>query len=190
MQTQMLKKAPPNILAPRNVYEPGVRQEVVKRLSTRAPIELVERIKLLATLRSLGYRSKVQMLSILMHKFLEVRPWDAEKHGKHAFPIYGSSATKGDEVVAFHIELQPVTVHGVVKSGAETLEEVAQAATSAGVSGASFGLTFLWWIALVVHPDERDQDALQRLKALPKTEVDERFVGFAKRAPRKGRGAE
>lgn len=167
-------------LARRNEYAAGERLESVKRLSTRAPIEVADHIKVVAATGSYGYRSKVQMLSILMHRFLEERPWDKELHGRHAFPWHGSRA-KSEGVVDFHIELQPVVVHGETVSGATAREMVETTASAEGVSGATFALTFLWWIVMAVHPS-KDQEMREKLKSLPRQEVDPRFKGFVKRS--------
>jgi hypothetical protein len=191
----MTQKSPGTIaLGRRTEYQAGERLEKVKRLSTRTPVVLADHIKVLAATSSYGYRSKVQMLSILMHRFLEERPWDKELHGKHAFPWHGSRA-KSEGVVDFHIELGPVTVSKLVTSGpkngtrlpptvvlgTEARADVERTATAEGVSGATFALTFLWWIAMVVHPS-RDPDMREQLKSLPRQEVDARFKGFIKKA--------
>lgn len=166
----------PGALSRRTEYKAGERLEKVKRLSTRAPVVLADHIKVVAATTSYGYRSKVQMLSVLMHRFLEERPWDKELHGKYAFEWHGSRA-KSDGVVDFHIELQPVVVHGRTVSGATARAKVEKTASAEGVSGSTFALTFLWWIAMVVHPS-KDPDMREQLKSIPRLDVDPRFKGF------------
>ncbi|MCK9687310.1 hypothetical protein [Scleromatobacter humisilvae] len=161
-------------------YKTGERSEKVKRLSTRAPTLVAAYINQVAATASYGYRSKVQMLSILMHRFLEDRPWDKELHGKHAFPWHGSRA-KSEGIIDFHIELQPVVVNGRTVSGATARTKVEKVATAEGVSGATFALTFLWWVTTVVHP-AKEADLAAALKALPRPEVDARFKGFGAQA--------
>ena len=160
-------------------YKPGERVAKVDRLSTRAPLLIRDLLNEAANTRANGYRSITQMLTIGMHRFLEDRPWDEALHGKHAFPWHGAKA-RVEGQVPYHIYMEPLQVNGRTMNGLTLTNKAKKAANEAGVSGATFTLTFLFWMCAVVHPP-RDKDVLKELGALPRHEPDKRFKGFLER---------
>lgn len=149
----------------RAVYTGGKREKSVKRVSTRVPGALAAYITQLSTSRITDeagnvfeYGNKVTMLSHLMHEFLEEKPWwlSPEKGG---IKFYRGRAAKSTdpEVQAqldsqrwqlFHVELQDL--EGTTGKG--LYKRLEDACSDANVSLSSFALTFLWWIAMSVHP--------------------------------------
>jgi hypothetical protein len=160
-------------------YKPGERVAKVDRLSTRAPGLIRDLLNEAANTLTNGYRSITQMLTIGMHRFLEDRPWDESLHGKHAFPWHGAKA-RVEGQVPYHIYLEPLQVNGRTVNGVALTNRAKKTATEEGVSGATFTLTFLWWMVTVVHPSS-DPRIRAALGALPRAEPDKRFKGFLER---------